>query len=425
MKTGYENLENSLIAFYGNDKKILKEQLKRYKKTIQKHRDEFNENDIHLFSTSGRIEISGNHTDHNNGRVIAAGIDLDTIAAVSKNNRNEVKIFSDNFKKPFVVNLNKLGVIEKEKGTTNSLIRGVAKGFTDRGFNIGGFDAQITSNVLIGSGLSSSASIEILIGTIFSSLFNDNKVKPQTLAKIGQFAENVYFGKPCGLMDQMACAVGGIIEIDFKNTDKPKVKKIEFDFNKTGYVVAIVNTGGSHVDLTEDYSSIPSEMKCIAEALNKKVCREITYNSLIQNISELRTKCNDRAVLRAIHFLEENERVLKISESLRKNNFNKFLSFINESGNSSFKYLQNIYSTNNYKEQGISLALAITERFIRKIGEGACRVHGGGFAGTILVFIPKEKFNGYNKIMKSLFGKDSVSKLNIRNMETAYIGKVF
>jgi galactokinase len=416
--------EEKLTTLYGNDNKVLIKQFIRYNEIIKKHSQKFSTTNIYLFSTSGRIEISGNHTDHNNGKVVAASIDLDTIATVSKNNRNEVKIYSDSFDKPFVVNLKKLSVVKREKGTTNSLIRGVAKGFVDSGFKISGFDAQITSNVLIGSGLSSSASIEVLIGTIFNYLYNDGKIKPGTLAEIGQYAENVYFGKPCGLMDQMACAVGGIIEIDFKNTNNPKVKKVNFDFNSTGYDIVIVNTGGNHSDLTNEYTSIPLEMKCIAKALNKKVCREITYNSLIKNIIELRKKCNDRAVLRAIHFLEENERVVKISDSLHKNDFNKFLSLINQSGNSSYKFLQNIFSTSNFKEQSISLALAITEKFITEIGEGACRVHGGGFAGTILVFIPKEKFKRYSKIMKTIFGNDSVSKLNIRNQETAFLGKL-
>ncbi len=417
-------LENKFFMLYGDDKKNISKQFKRYNKLITGHIKEFGKKELYLFSTSGRIEISGNHTDHNYGKVIAASIDLDTIASVSKNNRNEVKIFSDNFKKPFVVKLSKLHVVKNEKGTTNALIRGVAKGFKDRGFAIGGFDAQITSNVLIGSGLSSSASIEVLIGTIFSSLYNKGKVKPETLALTGQYAENNYFGKPCGLMDQMACAVGGIIKIDFKNPLKPKVEKIKFNFDSTGYDIVIVNTGGSHADLTNEYSSIPNEMKCIAKALNKKALREITYNNLLENIVLLRKKCGDRALLRAIHFLEENKRVEKISENLRGNDFREFLHVINASGNSSFKYLQNIYSTKNIKEQGISLALALTEKYIAGIGEGACRVHGGGFAGTVLAFIPKEKFSGYKKIMEKVFGKNSVSKLKIRNQSTTLVGKL-
>ncbi len=424
MNTNLKKFTNNFISLYGNDRKVLEYQFKRYNDLLQKHIEEFGENELHLFSTSGRIEISGNHTDHNNGKVIASAIDLDTIAVVSKNDKKEIKIISDNFREPFIINLKKLNVIKKEKGTTNALIRGVAKGFVERGFEIGGFNAQITSDVLIGSGLSSSASIEVLVGTIFSSLYNKGKVKPETLAVIGQYAENVYFGKPCGLMDQMACAVGGIIQIDFKNPVKPKVEKIKFNFDSTGYDIVIVNTGGSHADLTNEYSSIPDEMKCIAKALNKKVLREITYKNLVKNIISIRKKCGDRAFLRAVHFLEENKRVEKIYKNLRKNDFNEFLNVINASGNSSFKYLQNAYSTKNIKEQAISLALALTEKYISAIGEGACRVHGGGFAGTILVFIPKKKFNDYKKIMQKVFGNNSVSKLKIRNQSTTLVVKL-
>ncbi len=424
MNINLKKFTNNFIPLYGNDRKVLEYQFKRYNDLLQKHIEEFGENELHLFSTSGRIEISGNHTDHNNGKVIASAIDLDTIAVVSKNDKKEIKIISDNFREPFIINLKKLNVIKKEKGTTNALIRGVAKGFVERGFEIGGFNAQITSDVLIGSGLSSSASIEVLVGTIFSSLYNKGKVKPETLAVIGQYAENVYFGKPCGLMDQMACAVGGIIQIDFKNPVKPKVEKIKFNFDSTGYDIVIVNTGGSHADLTNEYSSIPDEMKCIAKALNKKVLREITYKNLVKNIISIRKKCGDRAFLRAVHFLEENKRVEKIYKNLRKNDFNEFLNVINASGNSSFKYLQNAYSTKNIKEQAISLALALTEKYISAIGEGACRVHGGGFAGTILVFIPKKKFNDYKKIMQKVFGNNSVSKLKIRNQSTTLVVKL-
>ncbi|MEE9432145.1 MAG: galactokinase family protein [Melioribacteraceae bacterium] len=424
MKSDLKSLENKFIKIYGNDKIVLDNQFDRYSEIIKKHKKEFGENALHLFSTSGRIEIGGNHTDHNHGRVIAASINLDSIAAVSNNNRNEVKLFSTGFEKPFVIDLNMMDVIEEENGTTNSLVRGVAKGFLEQGYVIGGFDAYMTSNVLIGSGLSSSASIEVLIGTIFSELFNSGDIQNQELAKIGQYAENVFFGKPCGLMDQMACAVGGIIDIDFEDPSKPIVEKNNFDFNSTNYCVVVVNTGGSHADLTNEYASIPGEMKSIAKALNKNVCREISYNDLLKNINMLRTSFGDRAVLRAIHFLQENERVIHLSESLRNNNFKQFLSHINNSGNSSFKYLQNIFSVTNVKEQGISLALALTEKFIEEIGEGACRVHGGGFAGTILSFLPNSKFEKYNEQMQFVFGTDSVSKLDIRNEGTYYLGEV-
>ena len=406
-----------LKRLYGNEEKELKRQKERYKKIEENYTRYFNKIDnSRFFSTPGRTEIGGNHTDHNHGRVLAASINLDSVALAAHTGSNVVTVFSEGYEKPFMVDLGDLSVNENEKGTTQALIRGVAAGLADRGYKVGGFNAVIASDVLPGSGLSSSASIEVLMGTIFNTLFNDNKIPAETLAKNGQFAENVYFGKPCGLMDQMACAVGGIVSIDFKNPASPVTEKIDFDLDEQGYSLIIVNTKGNHEDLTDDYAAIPAEMKAVAAEFNKSVCREISMEELLTKINILREKYGDRAVLRAFHFITENERVMHQVKSLKENKFNEFLSLINDSGDSSFKWLQNIFTVNNVREQGISLALALSDYYIKQIGEGACRVHGGGFAGTIQVFLPKNSVDAYRKLIEPVFGHDSVYNLNIRKI---------
>lgn len=410
-----DDLRNILEKLYGLDENTLLYQLKRYNGLLDSFNSKFDENDIYLFSTPGRTELGGNHTDHNLGKVITASISLDSIGVVSKNNENHIKLYSEGYGKPFIVDLNNLDRVKEEKGTTNSLIRGIVSRFVQLGYKIGGFNGVITSNVLPGSGLSSSASVEVLFGNILSSLYNDGKVSNVELAKIGQWSENNYFGKPCGLMDQLGCALGGIIAIDFENPDEPKIEQLNYDFNSKGYKVIIIDTGGNHVDLTDDYASVPIEMKSVAKFFNKSVCRELTYDLLLSQISEARKVVGDRAILRAYHFLQENERVEKQVNSIKENDSSKFLHYINESGNSSLKWLQNIYSTKNVIEQGMTLALALTENFINKIGDGASRVHGGGFAGTIQVFINENFISEYKNIMESVFGEGKVQVLNIRS----------
>jgi len=414
-------LKNIFKEIYGDDNKIIEMQNVRYENLVSQFNEKFNEADLHFFSTPGRTEISGNHTDHNHGRVMAAGINLDSIAVASKNNEKKVVMYSEGYDQPFTVDLNLLEIQDTDIGTTSGLIRGIAAGFRKDGYVIGGFNACIASNVLPGSGLSSSASIEVLIGTIFSTLFNENLIPKETLAQIGQYAENEYFGKPCGLMDQMACAFGGIISIDFKNPENPLIKKIEFDFDKQEYSLLVVDTGGNHADLTEDYAAIPLEMKSVAEGFGGKVCREISLEKLIPKIQNLRKKLGDRAVLRAIHFLRENERVVHQIDALEKGAFNYFLRLVEESGNSSFKWLQNIYTTKNAKEQGMTLALALTEKYISESGEGACRVHGGGFAGTIQVFLPNKSVDKYIALMDTVLGENKVLVLQIRPHGTLYL----
>jgi len=269
--------------------------------------------------------------------------------------------------------------------------------------------------------LSSSASIEVLIGTILNHLYNDGSIPPETIAIIGQFAENKYFGKPCGLMDQTACAVGGIITIDFKDPQDPVVKKVNFDFSEQDYSLLVIDTGGNHADLTDDYASIPGEMKSVAAELGEKVGRDISYEKLISNLKSLRLKVGDRAILRMIHFLHDNERVVEQVASLENNNFKKFLELVNESGNSSNKWLQNSYTIKNPQKQGINIALSVTENYIKKIGQGACRVHGGGFAGTVQIFLPNKSVNRYVGLMENVFVKGSVQVLNIRSLGTIHV----
>jgi len=403
-----------LKDLYGDDPRIISFQNKRFEKLIKRFNEVFGSQPFKYFSTPGRTEISGNHTDHNHGKVIAASINLDSIACVAEAD-SVVKIFSEGYEKLFIVNLDNLNPIDVESGTTNALIRGIASCFVERGFNVGGFNACITSDVLQGSGLSSSASIEVLIGTIFNHLYNDGKIPPEEIAKIGQYAENVYFKKPCGLMDQMACAVGGIISIDFYNPEYPIINKIDFEFLSTGYKLIVVDTEANHANLTEDYAAIPKEMKQVAKYFNKEYCAEISIEELLPEIKSLKEKVSDRAILRAIHFLEENKRVEKQIDALNKNDFEEFLRYVNESGNSSYKYLQNIYSPNNVEKQEVSLALALSDIFIKEKGRGACRVHGGGFAGTILLFLPEELINDYKTFITKVFKENSVKVLSIRH----------
>ncbi len=411
-----DNYKDIFIKLYGKDEEVFKSQYNRYGKMLKMYREHFDESEQFFFSTPGRTEIGGNHTDHNLGRVIAASINLDSIAIASKNNSSIITFISDSYEKPFIISVDELDSVKDERGTTNSLIRGIAARFSELGYKIGGFNAVITSDVLPGSGVSSSASIEVLIGSILNSLFNEGKISNEELAIIGRYAENHYFGKPCGLMDQMACAVGGIITIDFKDPKSPTVEKINFDFESHSYKMIVVDTCSDHADLTEDYSSIPTEMKSVAGLFGTEVCRELDFDSFLNKIDENRKKVGDRALLRAFHFIEENERVLKQVESLRNNNIAEFLKLAADSGNSSFKWLQNVFTTKNVKEQGLTLALAITEKFISEKGKGACRVHGGGFAGTILVFIPIMHVNEYVEYVGKVFKEWKVLTLDIRSL---------
>ncbi|HGY56725.1 MAG TPA: galactokinase [Caldithrix abyssi] len=416
-----------LKKLYGDDEKTLQRQMKRYGNLAKTFEQHFAppEAELQWFSTPGRSEIGGNHTDHNHGRVLAAAINLDSIAAAVPVPGNVVTIYSQGYEEPFIVDLNNLEKQAAEEGSTSALVRGIAARLSELGFRIGGFEAVLSSDVLPGSGLSSSASIEVLIGTIFNHLFNDGRIEPQMLARVGQYAENEYFGKPCGLMDQMACAMGGIITIDFKNPAEPQVEKIDFDFAQRNYRMLVVDTGGSHDDLTADYAAIPAEMKTVAQYFDKTFCRDLSIDELLAHLKPLRSAVGDRAILRALHFLGENERVSEQVTALKTGDFSRFLSLITASGNSSFKWLQNIHSPGNHREQGVALALALSERYLEDIYDGACRVHGGGFAGTIQVFLPADKVDGYRNLIEPVFGEASVKVLQIRPYGTVSLNRSF
>lgn len=408
------DFNNALKKLYGDDSVVLDYQSQRYQRLVKTFKEKFGVADSQFFSAPGRTEIGGNHTDHNNGCVLAAAVNLDSIGIASASGDLTVTLFSEGYDNPFSLDLNNLSPVVNEKETTSALIRGIAAGFQNHGYVVNGFNAVISSDVLQGSGLSSSASIEILVGTIFSNLFNDANVSPKELALIGQYAENEFFGKPCGLMDQMACAVGGVISIDFKDPLEPMVEQLTFDLNKQDYCLVVVDSGSNHADLTDDYAAIPAEMKSVAKILDRTVIREISREDIISNIDKIRKATGDRAVLRALHFVEENERAQSQRDELKNNNFENFLNLINESGISSYCYLQNVFSLKNVKDQGVALALEISSNFIKNLGEGACRVHGGGFAGTILAFLPKSQINAYTRLMESVFGNNCVVVMNFR-----------
>lgn len=374
--------------------------------------------DVRMFSAPGRTEVGGNHTDHNHGRVLAAGINLDAIALASKNDDNTVRVKSKGYAMD-VVELDDLSVHDNETGHSPALVRGVMKGFKNYGYNVGGFDAVTASRVLSGSGLSSSAAYEVLVGTMVNYLYNDGKVDPVTIAKIAQYAENEYFGKPCGLMDQMACSVGSFISIDFKNPQQPYIEKVDFDFASCGHSLCIVDTKGSHSNLTDEYAAIRIEMEKIANQFGKDVLRDVDEEKFLKEIPELRQKVGDRAILRAIHFYNDNKRVLKEVEALKNKDFEAFKQYILESGASSYMYNQNVFATKQPDVQPVSLALAISESVLK--GKGAWRVHGGGFAGTIQAFVPNDLLSVYKKRIEEIFGEGSCYVLSVRPVGGAEI----
>ena len=368
--------------------------------------------DLELFSVAGRSEISGNHTDHNFGKVIAASIDLDIIAVASKRDDMMINIKSEGF--PIdEIDVSDPQPDEKFFYSSGSIISGMTRGFLNNGYKVGGYDAYTTSNVFKGSGLSSSAAFEDMVGNILNHFYNDGKVENPEIAKIAQYAENVFFGKPCGLMDQTACAVGGFVAIDFKDPKNPIIEKLDFDLTGAGYSLCIVNTGGNHADLNDDYASVPAEMKSVAAHFGKPVLREVEEADIIAAIPELREKCGDRAIMRALHFVNENKRVAAQTEALKSGDLAKFFEGVHASGNSSFKYLQNVYTTKNITEQGLSLALCLAERVLTG-RDAAWRVHGGGFAGTIQAFIKNEDIADFRRVLDGAFGEGATTVLKVR-----------
>ena len=413
---GSEAFTALLTRLYG-DARELEMQRKRYARLIDSWHTQFPDHAHRmtgLFSTAGRSELAGNHTDHNLGKVIAATINLDTIAVASASEDMTVELCSEGFP-PVQVDIHDLFPVPHEQGTTDALVRGIAANFAKRGLAIGGFKATTSTRVLKGSGLSSSAAIEILVATIFNNLYDDDVLGPVELAMIGKEAENHYFGKPSGLMDQVACAHGGIIGIDFKVPQQPAITPIGCDFRSLGYDVLVVDTGGNHADLTADYASIPSEMRAVAAFFGKEVLRDVPFPLFMESLASVRKSVqNDRAILRACHYLAENERVDAMLPALQREDMATYLTLVRESGDSSSRFLQNLYSSTNTGEQGLVLALAVTERFLGK--EGACRVHGGGFAGTIQAYVPCTMTESYVDRIESLFGTGSATTLAIRHL---------
>ncbi len=400
-----------LAELYGQD--AAEDQRERYAELDRSFAEHFGRDPEYRFSTPGRSELGGNHTDHNHGRVLAASVDLDTVAAVGPIDEPTVKLISEGYG-DFTVELSGLDPVPSEEGTTAALIRGIAAGFESAGYDIGGFEAYLTSRVAGGSGLSSSASVEVLIGTVFNRLYNGGGIDSVQIAKIGRYAENVYFGKPCGLMDQIACAHGGIVAIDFFDPDNPVVTGVRYDFASRGYILAVVHTGGSHDDLTPHYAAVFEEMRKVASFFGRDYCREIAPEDVLSRIDDLRSHAGDRGILRYFHFIDDNRRVKAQIEALERDDIDGYLELVRGSGDSSWKYLQNCFVPERPREQSIPLGLALADRAMK--GRGAARVHGGGFAGTIQAYAPFGSYEEFVTIMEGTFGEGSVTPLRIRTL---------
>ena len=392
------------------DESVLEYQKERYVKAIESFEEMFGVKDVEIYSAPGRSEIGGNHTDHQCGRVLAASINLDAIAIVAKK-ESGIVLKSEGY--PMInVSLADLLPKKEEEGTSAGLIRGVAARLKEEGYEIGGFEAYVTSDVLNGAGMSSSAAFEVLIGSILSGLYNEGNISPVLIAQVGQYAENVFFGKPCGLMDQMASSVGNLIFIDFADVKNPVIKKVNVNFEDFNHSLCIVDTKGSHADLTDEYAAIPEEMKRVAAYFGKEILKQVDKNEFYTNIPEIRKVAGDRAVLRAMHWFEETDRVIDQVNALEEENFEEFKKLIKSSGDSSFKYLQNVYSVKNLSRQEMAVGLALSDVILK--GKGVSRVHGGGFAGTIQAFVPNDIVDIYKKNMEDIFGEDACHVLKIR-----------
>lgn len=409
-------IQKKIAKLYGNREGMLERQNERLMKLIHQFETVFPEREcVALVSAPGRTEIGGNHTDHNRGRVLAAAVNLDIVAAIAPRDDYKVCLHSEGYA-PIRVDLSDLDIRMDEKGKTSGLIRGVAAGMSKRGYRIGGFDAVVTSTVASGSGLSSSAAFEVMICAIFDTLYNGSIVPFVEQAKISQYAENAYFGKPSGLLDQMASAAGGLVTVDFAG-EEPDVNPMVYDFATKGYALVVVATGGSHANLTEHYAAIPAEMKSVAALQGGEVLRDVSEEGTVKNAGMLRKRASDRAVMRALHFFRENERVNRQVRALENDDIQSFLKEITDSGYSSFMYLQNIYAPMG--DQSLSLALCLAEEMLKE--DGAWRIHGGGFAGTTLNFVPQNKLNQFVSVMESTFEKGCCQVLDIRPEGAAVI----
>ena len=367
--------------------------------------------ELSLFSAPGRTEIGGNHTDHQRGCVLAASVNLDVIAAVSLNSENLIRLQSEGYPLD-IINLDELTPQMSEYNQAKALIKGVVAKFKEMGYQIRGFDAYTTSNVLKGSGLSSSAAFEVLIGNILNGLFANSSVSDVEIAKIGQYAENVYFGKPCGLMDQMASSVGAVVSIDFKDLENPIIEKIDFDFSKSSYALCIIDSGADHADLTDEYAAIPYEMKKVAQIFEKEVLRDVDETLFMENLPKVRERCGDRAILRTMHFYADNRRAILEAEALKKGDFERFLDLVKESGRSSYMYLQNVSVSGCSENQEVALVLALCDKILKN--KGAFRVHGGGFAGTVQAFVPLSMLEEFKTRIEKAIGEKCCHVLSIR-----------
>ena len=406
-----------LARLYGKDEQTVQSQQTRYAGLIRKHRDLFGDRgEIALISAPGRTEIGGNHTDHNHGRVLAASVNLDALCAVTLREDLQVRFHSEGY--PAIeMDLTDLSVRPEEEGTTRALIRGVAAGMAEAGYKIGGFDAVVTSTVAGGSGLSSSAALEVMLTGVLDALYNRFDMPFVLRAQIGQRAENAYFGKPSGLLDQMASAAGGLVTVDFRDPAKPEVRALQYDFAQKGYSLVVVATGGSHADLTDQYAAVPAEMKAVARIFGQEVLRGVSLEQLMEHAGEIRKEAGERALMRAVHFVTEDERVPEQVKALEEDRIGDFLQLIIDSGRSSYMYLQNVYSPKT--DQSLSLALCMAEQMLQ--GKGAWRIHGGGFAGTTLNFVPTEDVERFVKTMNRTFGESACTVLNIRPEGAAWL----
>ncbi len=386
---------------------------KRYLEVIDGLEQTFGETEeVRLFSAPGRTEIGGNHTDHQHGCVLAAGLNLDVIGAVRLNGENVVRIQSEGYPMD-EIRLDDLEMNEAEFDKASALIRGIIRKFADMGYTVQGFDAYTKSSVLKGSGMSSSAAFEVLVGTIISGMFCDNAVDAVEIAKIGQYAENVYFGKPSGLMDQMASSVGSVVAIDFQDNNKPVVEKVEYDFTQSGYALCIIDSGADHADLTSEYAMITVEMRKVAEFFGKQYLREVNPEEFMERLPEVRRAVgNDRAVLRALHFFNDNQRAQDEVAALKNGDFEAFLDLVNKSGRSSYMYLQNVFAASMPEQQAVSLALALCDELLGD--SGAFRVHGGGFAGTVQAFVPNDMLEEFKTKIEAVLGENMCHVLAIR-----------
>ena len=399
----------------GGERKALERAKERSLHVVKQFGSAFAENteEAALFSGPGRTEIGGNHTDHQHGHVLCGSVDLDILACAALNGENRIRIISEGHPAT-EIGLDDLSVREEETNHSPALVRGVAAGIRDRGFSVKGFDAYMVSDVLSGSGLSSSAAFEILLGNVFNYFCCGGALDSEEIAKIGQYAENIYFGKPCGLMDQMGSSIGGAVAIDFADPAAPEVKKVGYDFTRSGHALCIIDTGSCHSDLTDDYADIPREMGEVAACFGKNVLREVPEKDFLDAIPDVRTGCGDRAVLRAMHYYDDDRTAQKEAEALEAGDFEKFLALVRTSGLSSSRNLQNVSTPSDPRQQAIPLAIALAEKLLE--GTGAVRVHGGGFAGTIQVFVPEERLEMFRNGIERVFGEGHCHVLHIRSV---------